>query len=397
MGYHIFQGNIRMRTHIVACLLVITFLSACGGAATATPALTVAATPTLMATPLSTETPIPTQEPLTSYPPEGYGPGGFPANVDPLTGLFVADPAILARRPLAVKISNLPRYVRPQWGLSLADIVFEYYTEEGSTRFIGLFYGRDAEIAGPIRSARYMDVHVIRGYKAAFAYGSADRLYDNALYNTEFADRLVLEWSPNSPLYRFDPNGYNHLVVDTASLSEYISSVGVENGRQNLDGMFFLLETPAGGMGGTMLTLRYSSAIYNRWEYDTAMGKYIRYAETADDFSGTGEQYTLQTDRLSGETLAFDNVVLLVVPHIYVMDEVWDIQLVGSNNAYIFRDGQVYAVRWQRTSPDGVVTLLTSDGTPFPFKPGTTWFEVIGQYSTIEQDEMNWNVTHLMP
>ena len=166
--------------------------------------------------------------------------------MNPLTGLTVANPALLERRPMVIKVSNLPRDVRPQWGLSLADIVFEYYTEEGSTRFAAVFYGNDAEMVGPIRSGRFIDAHIVRGYKAVFAFGSAYVAEMDRYLNSEFADRLVVE-GPSTPLKRYDPNVYNYLVVNTADLSAYATSKGIENGRQNLDGMSFKLEAPAGG------------------------------------------------------------------------------------------------------------------------------------------------------
>ncbi|MDO9349329.1 MAG: DUF3048 domain-containing protein, partial [Anaerolineales bacterium] len=229
-----------MKRFLYTLALIIFLTTACG------PTLRPVATPTLVeptlpaATPTPTATPTLAPTPTPSYPPEGYGPTNFPADVDPLTGLQVANPALLERRPLAVKISNLPRYVRPQWGLSLADLVYEYYTEEGTTRFTVVFYGQDAEVVGPIRSARFFDANIIRAYKAVFAFGSAYEKVFQRLFNAEYADRLVVE-SPGSPLHRYDPNGYNHLVVNTAELSAYITKKGIPNGRQNLDGMFFQL------------------------------------------------------------------------------------------------------------------------------------------------------------
>jgi hypothetical protein len=47
--------------------------------------------------------------------------------INPLTGLPAADPALLDRRPVMVKVSNFPRLGRPHAGLSFADIVFDYY------------------------------------------------------------------------------------------------------------------------------------------------------------------------------------------------------------------------------------------------------------------------------
>jgi len=356
--------------------------------------------PTEPTQPLTSPEPVDTQPAGSATPeatPADYGPSGFPPDVNPLTGLPVADPALLQRRPLLIKISNLPRSVRPQWGLSLADIVFEYYTEEGTTRFAALFYGSDAEMAGPIRSARFIDVHLIRGYDAVFAFGLAYEKVLDRLYAAEFADRLVIEGS-STPLFRYDPSIMNHLMVNTAELSAYITAKGVGNGRQNLDGMTFQHAVPTGGQPLGDLYIRYSGAIYNHWQYDPATGKYLRFVDTADDpFSGMGEVYIQATDRLNDEPLQFDNVVVIQVLHESYDVEVWDIQLLGSGTAYALRDGQVYELIWQRLAPDAVISLAYPDGTPFPFKPGTTWFEVIGLRSKLDQTDTSWRFTHRMP
>lgn len=391
-----------MKRILVLFLLSAALLAACGTAAqpAATPTSSLPpASPTVTAPP---PTEIPSATPTAPPPADEFGPAGFPAGVNPLTGLAVPDPALLERRPLLIKVSNLPRSVRPQWGLSLADLVFEYYTEEGSTRFAALFYGNDAGTVGPIRSARFVDAHLIRGYKAAFAFGSAYQKVLERLFSSEFADRLVIEGS-STPLKRYDPNGMNQLVVDTAALSAYITQKGVENGRQNLDGMFFKRTPPTteltGSGIGEHVTVRYSGSIYNRWDYDPASGRYLRSADKADDFSGgLNEQYALQTDRLNDQPLAFDNVVVLYVLNEYYSQtpEVLDIQLVGSGNAYLFRDGKAYQVTWKR-DPNSVLTLLDPNGNPFPFKPGTTWFEIVGLRTVVQEDAAGWRFTHHMP
>src|SRR5688572_26807240 len=63
-----------------------------------------------------TPTPLPPAETPTPQ----LGPDTFPENVNPLTGETV-DLAKLNRIPIAIKISNFPYSVRPQFGLSLAD------------------------------------------------------------------------------------------------------------------------------------------------------------------------------------------------------------------------------------------------------------------------------------
>lgn len=387
-------------------LFVFVFLSvllaACGPAASATGSSPIgtpvsSATPPLQTAtsqpPTVTESPEPSPTPL--YPAEGYGPSSFPANLNPLTGLKVADPTLLDRRPLLIKVSNLPRSNRPQWGLSLADLVFEYYTEEGGTRFAALFYGNNADMVGPIRSGRFIDGHLVRGYKAVFALGGAYVVEMNRYLLSEYADRMVLEGN-TTPFFRYDPNALNHLMINTADLSAYLTAKGVENGRQNLDGMSFNLTTPPAGQLGAQVYVRYSGVIYNRWDYDPSIGKYLRFSDSANDYNNLDEQYVQSTDRLTNQPIAFDNIVVLYATHEIYSPGIYDILFSGSGDGYAFRDGQAYHVKWQRNNTN-VVSLTNLDGTLFTFKPGTTWFEVIGASSRVQQTNPSWRFIHLMP
>jgi hypothetical protein len=65
----------------------------------------------------------------------------FPTDVNPLSGLRVADPFLLQIPALLVSISHFPATARPQAGLSFAPFVYEYYITEGATRFLAVFYG----------------------------------------------------------------------------------------------------------------------------------------------------------------------------------------------------------------------------------------------------------------
>jgi hypothetical protein len=370
-------------------------LAACGTAGPAALATATALAPTVTA--VASATPLPQPSPTQPS-------SNSPSNLNPLTGLQIADPTLLERRPLLIKVSNLPRDVRPQWGLSLADLVFEYYTEQGSTRFAAIFYGNNADMVGPIRSGRFIDAHLVRGYKAVFAFGGAYVAEMDLFKKSGFWDRVAVE-GPNSPLKRNPDLLPDHLYeetlfVNTADLSAYITARQVENGRQNLDGMTFKLESPAGGQPGAQVVVRYSGDIYNRWDYDPTTGEYLRFSDTSSDYDNQNEQYAQLTDRLTGKPIAFDNVVVLYVTHaVYSTDShgisIYDIQFSGSGDGVAFRDGQAYQVKWQRNATD-VVSLTNPDGTPFPFKPGTTWFEVVGVNSTVQQTAQGWRFTHQM-
>ena len=49
------------------------------------------------------------------------------------------------------------RFTRRSPGLSMADIVYDYYHNDGYSRLHAIFYGQDAELVGAIRSGRLLD------------------------------------------------------------------------------------------------------------------------------------------------------------------------------------------------------------------------------------------------
>ena len=134
----------------------------------------------LPATPTKTPVPLveanpggPTATPAPFYTPTpeiiAVGPDSYPPNVNPLTGLTVDEPAVLERRPLAVKISNSPPEVRPQAGLNSADLIFEHYAEGGVTRFTGVFWTNTPERVGSVRSCRLLDLEVTLMYDSLWS------------------------------------------------------------------------------------------------------------------------------------------------------------------------------------------------------------------------------------
>ena len=332
------------------------------------------------------------------YPEEGYGPDNFPIDIDPLTGLST-DPANLDRRPLLIKVSNLPREVRPQFGLSRADIVYEYYTEEGTTRFIAIYYGKDAEQVGSIRSARFFDENIVLMYRGLFVFGSADERVRERLYNSNFADRLILEWQAKCPaLCRPDPLT-NYLMANTAAVHEYARSQGISDERQGLEGMQFRLQVPDEGQPVSRVYAWYSAVIYNRWDYDPPSGRYYRYVDAENAPEGQPEVYKPLRDALGDVPIAADNVVVLMMPHEHysISPEIVEMKFFGKGPAYAFRDGQAYDLEWARPNENGVLQLFTKDGEAFSLKPGTTWFEVMGISTKFYPNQDNWRFAMRFP
>lgn len=332
-----------------------------------------------------TSTPLPTWTPLPTGQVTGYGPSGFPPEINPLTGLEAEQRENLERRPLAIKVTNFPRSVRPQWGLTLADHVYEYYMETGLTRFIAVFYGRNAERVGPVRSGRFFDEHVIRMYKAILAFASADyRVLDVwADKESDIRNYLVLERPDNCPpLCRIGSDKqYNTLYADTQALSRHISERGTSNTRQSLDGFRFEKTMPFRGLDGERIDLRFSRISYHRWEYDPVTRRYLRFQEAAEDDEGPAV-YEPLTDSLTGEQIAADNLVVLFMPYVQLTSttdtEVYQVDFIGQGEGVAFREGRAIPLTWSRAGAEALPTLTTTQGRLHSLKPGNVWFEIMG-------------------
>lgn len=317
----------------------------------------------------------------------------LPAGVNPLTGLKVNVSSLLERRPIAVKISTFPRgIVRPhQYGLSRADLVFEYYIEDGLTRFIAVFYSNNASRAGPVRSGRYFDEYIMRMYHAVLVFVNADERVEKHMLESDQKPLLFVPRDDNCPPLCRDTSipGYNNVFVDTAGVGEKIT----DNSKQQLrPAAFGELFSTLSSQAITQIYTHYSIYSYNYWQYDQNKKEYLRYSDTADaDTFTNGEKYAPHIDQLNKTQLRADNVIELVVPHIFHnefdrADQVIDITLTGSGDAYLFRDGRMIKMRWVRDKIDQAIQFQDNFGYPVPIKPGVTFFQVIDTESTIKQN-----------
>ena len=312
-----------------------------------------------------------------SIPPEAIGPDDFPPGVNPLTGLEVADPAILDRSPVIVKISNAPPLVRPQAGIGAADLVFEHYAEGGLTRFSAIYYSQAPERVGSIRSARIVDYELMPMYDGLLAFSGASIGVEEMLNNAEFAGRLFKGVLYGLPYYWRDesiPVPHN-MFTNVAALWELAAAQDI--GRtHHFHGMAFLPQPPEGSVGETsVIDLRYR-ATRVRWEYDPESGLYRRFADGLGHYDANTEQQ-----------ITAANVVVIYADHRLtdIVESEWqgsvsysiEIQLWFEGDAVLFRDGQRYEGRWVRPTREDMLGLRTADGEILYLKPGNTWFQLV--------------------
>lgn len=295
---------------------------------------------------------------------------------NPLTGLMVADPALLERNPVLVKISNAPPLVRPQAGIGEADLVFEHYAEGGLTRFSALYYGQMPERVGSIRSARIIDYELMAMYQSLLAYSGASIGVEELLDQSEFAAQLYKGVLFGRPYYWRDETIEipHNMFTNPAALQDLAAAQGKAY-RPQLEGMTFSEAVPTGGEAHDQLDIRYRATRVH-WDYDAETSRYYR---TSD-----GRPHL---DANTGEQVSAANVVILYANHRFtdIVESEFqgnvsysiEIELWFEGDAVIFRDGQRYEARWQRPTREQHITLETLTGEAFPLKPGNTFFQVV--------------------
>jgi hypothetical protein len=204
---------------------------------------------------------------------------------------------------------------------------------------------------------------------------------------------------PPNPVCRIDPDEENFLVTDTATIGAYALAHEGDDARPYLHGMSFANQFSPGGAALDKVYLYYSYSAYSYWDYDPESGRYLRFQDAQEDLGGRGTAYEPLLDRLTGAQIATDNVVVILVPHFHEFyraatdttpaTEVVDMEFKGEGTAYAFRDGQAYVLEWN-VRPGELLYLTDENGERWPFKPGTTWFQVMTDRSRLDQQPDVW-------
>lgn len=347
--------------------------------------------PTPTATVPPTNSPQPTATILPTHTPTWVGPDTYPENINPLTGKNVADPELLERRPVMIKVSNYPASLRPHSGLSYADLVWEYFIGVGMTRFLALYYGENSPQVGPVRSGRLIDPQLTLLYGGFLGMASADA-YVFEQIREMLPNRYVSQTPATCPSFCRE-NLQGSIFVNTAGFTAYVRSKGFEDSQPALEGMKFDAQPPEGGQLASNFWIYFSYLDQVAWDYDAATGLFLRSQEVKQ------EDKTVKlepiTDRLTNEQLAFENVVILYAAYEILKPELVNTHIldVEGMRAQIMRDGRIYEATYSDGTGMTPLRFFDLHGNPFPFKPGSTWFTVVGLATKLEMlEEGAWKM-----
>ena len=353
------------------------------------------------------------------------GPTDFPENINPLTGLPVAAPSLLALPPALISVSNFPASARPQAGLNTSPFVFEMTIGEGMTRFLALFYGAypqtvsgqtegqtsgstggatnsdgsgspsgetTSDVAGAAGSA---SIGPIRSGR--LPYEDIRSLFSGFLVMASAYSGVAQNLNQTTSIYGSDSDDINSAMIGVSQLYDIALSraEGYPGSNFDLTGLKFSPTPPEGGLPADVAWVFYSNLNQIQWRYTAERGGYIRYDIQTD---GSNE-FVMATDRLTGDPILRENVIVIFATHNYLAPTLIDINLtnIPPMKALLFRDGAVHEIFWttrfgdyeKETGLTRPIRFVDANGDPVALKNGQTWVEIVSTASFYVESEIS--------
>jgi hypothetical protein len=327
-----------------------------------------------------TDTPTPTPKPIKP---------AIKSYANPMTGVLMAEDAFnqIKNRPaLAVMIQNNVAS-RPEWGLNEAEVVYETLTESSITRFMGVFWSKDAERVMSVRSARKYFVELLGDFKGVvYMHIGQSEGEDNISAVNALARYKIKDLTNKAGSFIRDREcqktkaiehcaySTTQLLWDLASRAGWNADITaqeswkfknpndpeVSKGESLTD---FTVHFPKSTK--TDYTANYSVI----WRYDPVSNKYKRFELDGRPFvDGLGKQ--VETDIhiyqkiVSSPTGDFKGHQLQ--------------QVIGTGTGYVMQNGKVYNVTWKK--PDFATKTRffdTTTGKEFVFNRGKVWVSLV--------------------
>lgn len=289
--------------------------------------------------------------------------------VGPYSGKLVTKTELL--RPIIVMIENAPA-ARPQAGLTEASIVYEYLVEGGITRFAALFYEKIPKIIGPVRSTRPYFIELALEYDALLLHAGASpegfaQLMASGVEHLDEITHSDFYWRSST---RRSPH---NLYTGREKIADYLGTV--ENGELPeahfpFQRVNFVNQTNI--KNAKEIKIYYWGGYTVKYKYDQNTGSYWRFIDDLPHL-------------LEGGKKIFAHNILVQYVDTKVIDDAGrlSMQIEGSNQAVLIKDGCVYQGSWVRGADD-ITRFLDNNDQEWSINPGQTWIQVVPISTKIE-------------
>ncbi|MGI6161127.1 MAG: DUF3048 domain-containing protein [Christensenellales bacterium] len=281
----------------------------------------------------------------------------------PTTGL----PSQKGYKPVLVAIAN-ESGARPQWNISLADIVYEIEVEGSMTRLAALYNDNTPDKTGPIRSARVNFFDIAKEWDGILAHYGGPDAGNGAPSGADIKikrSQLGFETSVNGmsvgKLFKRDSarRAPSNVYASVTELQQHFDYTPKPHAMMfDLNG-----SVKQEGDAALSVTLDLRAGGKVAYEYDTDSGVYAR--------SVGGKKFS---DGVTGEQLSFSNIIVQKAAHSRISgsDKHIGVKLIGEGEAVYYIDGVAIKGKWRRDDIDDRTHYLDEDGNLLYLKPGKT-------------------------
>lgn len=284
----------------------------------------------------------------------------------PLTGKPATGSEDVKRPALAVKIDNVSDAL-PQAGVNNADVVVEELVEGGLTRLMAIYQCQKAAVVGPIRSARITDADLLALlHGSVLGYSGANPKDMPPI--REHSDSALISYDAQPQYFHLDSSrpAPHDVFADTKTLLD----VGLKD-RPKLKAPPALFS-----YGAIDPTARRAHSVYLGWPAASALwtwsGKsWLRTQDGSADKLVDGTQITASNVVVLNVTIQ-DTGIKDILGNPSPLDVT-----VGSNPAWVLRNGKLIRGKWSRQSIGAAIRLTDKAGKPIDLAPGRTWIELL--------------------
>lgn len=266
---------------------------------------------------------------------------------------------------------------RPQSGLSQAEIVYEYDTEGGISRFSAVYFQPPQQAIGPVRSARLVTIKITQAYDGTLLFSGGSAFVIQALQNT--GTRSYGETDAQGALFRVDSRVAPHnLYTNGPQVAAFLQRVGTHAVKYQLWQRTPITSLPPGGQSISQFAVPVSDSETPIYTYDPAGGGYKR-TEPA-----TGLLVDADTGAWEPHTIVVLQTPVTVAPEVEDVSGTHglDFGLQGSGGGQLAVGGQLYSIHWTQ-GPGGPPQLTLANGQPAPIAPGQVLIELVQTGKTV--------------
>lgn len=288
-----------------------------------------------------------------------------------LTGEWIARETG-TRRPVAVMFNNIIDAV-PQSGIERAGVVYEAPVEGALTRLMGIIEDYESlEKIGSVRSCRLYYLYWAKEFDAVYThFGQA--VYAKPLLDSSDIDNLNGLQLDGSCFYRTSDRVAPHnAYISADGIAKGIAQYGYRTDYEEDFEAHYVFHTDETTQveltdGQTAHKVVPGYAINKPWfEYNAGDGLYYRF------------QYgDIQIDELTGNHLAYKNIILQLVDYYDYGDGYLYITTTGTGKGKYITNGRAIDITWKKDTDFGVTHYYDMQGNEITLNTGKTWVCII--------------------